>query len=445
MRIGPAVVIQTGNAPAADNMGVSKPITIGVIILVLFFGGFIGWAAFAPLGSAAIASGVVGVEGNTKTIQHLEGGIVDEILVKDGDFVTKGQILLTLQETQAQASLKLIRGRKMVALAELARLTAERDKEDTLVFSSWLLERQANLQVMKAMEGQQSIFDARLLARNGQKTILGQKIAQLDEEIKGLQGQIRSSNRQIELIKEEIRDVSELVKKRLAKTTRLRSLQRNAAELSGNRSQNLARIAQSNQAIGEIQLQISELGNAVLNEAVSELKNVQSMLFDLEEQERASVDVLNRTEIKAPNSGIVVNLSIFTTGGVIRSGDTLMDIVPMDQDLIVEAEVNTADIDVVQVGAAAHIRFPAFSQRTSQPVEGTVIGVSADSILNERSGAYYYQAIVRIDSLEGSNLKIEQLRPGMQADVMIATGERTALDYFMNPILLSFNRAMTEQ
>ncbi|MBL4906909.1 MAG: HlyD family type I secretion periplasmic adaptor subunit [Sneathiella sp.] len=433
------------NNATFDEIGVSKPIMIGIIILILFFGGFMGWAAFAPLGSAAIASGVVSVEGSKKTIQHLEGGIVDKILVKNGDFVERGQVLLTLQETQAMASLKLIRGRKMVALAELARLTAERDDVDTVSFSEWLLEQQSDPQVMKTMEGQLSIFKARLLARKGQRTILKQKVAQLDEEIKGLQGQIRSSNIQLKLIKEEITDVGELVRKKLAKRTRLRSLQRNAAELSGNKSQNVARIAQSKQAIGEIQLQMSELRNTVLNEAVAELKNVQAQLFDLEEQERASVDVLNRTEIKAPNSGIIVNLQIHTSGGVIRSGDTLMDIVPMDQDLIVEAEVDTSDIDVVQVGAKAQIRFPAFSQRTSQPVDGTVISVSADSILNERSGAYYYQALVRIDSLEGSNLKLEQLRPGMQADVMIATGERTALDYFLNPILQSFNRAMTEQ
>lgn len=439
------MVIPAADSSSVDEMGVSKPITIGLVILFLFFGGFLGWAAFAPLGSAAIASGVVSVEGNRKTIQHLEGGIVKKILVKDGDFVKQGQVLVILDKTQAQASLKLIRGRKMVSLAELARLVAERDGTDHMVFSEWLIERQSDLPVAKVMKGQQSIFDARILARNGQITILRQKIAQIAEEIKGLQGQIKSSNTQIVLIKEEITDVAKLVEKKLAKRTRLRSLQRNLAELSGTRSQNNGRIAQSKQAIGEIELQISEIRNAVLNEAVAELRNVQAQLFDLEEQEMASFDVLSRTKIKAPNSGIVVNLNIHTSGGVIRSGDVLMDIVPMDQDLIIEAEVNTVDIDVVRLGAKARISFPAFSQRTTQPVKGTVIGVSADSILNERTNSYYYQALVRIDSLEDSNLKIEQLRPGMQADVMIATGERTALDYFLKPILLSFDRAMTEQ
>ncbi|MEP3248175.1 MAG: HlyD family type I secretion periplasmic adaptor subunit [Sneathiella sp.] len=428
-----------------DDMGIARPITFGILIILLFFGGFVGWAALAPLGSAALASGVISVEGSRKTIQHFEGGIVREILVKDGDLVKKGQVLLALEETQAEASLQLIRGRKMVALTEMARLIAERDNTNTITFSDWLMAQKSDPNVKQAMDGQISIFKARDLARKGQITILEQKIAQLDEEIKGLQGQIRSGDTQLRLIREELKDVRQLVEKKLAKRTRLRSLERTASELSGNRGQNIARIAQSKQAIGEIRLQISEIRNAVLNEAVAELKNVQSVLFDLEEQERASMDVMNRTEIKAPTDGIIVNLDIHTTGGVISSGQPLMDIVPVDQQLIVEAEVNTADIDVVQVGADAHIRFPAFSQRTSQPAEGVIIGVSADSILNERTGAYFYQAQVKIEDLTGSNVSIEQLRPGMQADVMIATGERTALDYFLNPILLSFGRAMTEQ
>ncbi len=428
-----------------DTMGVAKPILAGSLISLLFFGGFLGWAALAPLDSAALASGVISVEGSRKTIQHLEGGIIRDIRVKDGDLVKKDQVLLTLDETQAEASLKLVLGRKMVALAEMARLTAERDNTEEIHFSDWLLARRTDPNVSKAIEGQLSIFKARRLSQKGQITILEQKITQLDEEIKGLQGQIYSGDRQLKLIRDELKDVKQLVEKKLAKRTRLRSLERTAAELSGNRSQNVARIAQSKQAIGEIRLQITELRNVTLNETVAELKNVQSLLFDLEEQERASLDVMNRTEIKAPTSGVIVNLNIHTTGGVIASGEALMDIVPVDQSLIVEVEVDPTDIDVVHVGAKAHIRFPAFSQRTAKPADGTIVGVSADSILNERTGAYYYQAQVEINDLENSNLSIEQLKPGMQADVMIATGERTALDYFLNPILLSFNRAMTEQ
>jgi len=435
----------TGPSGKQDTMGVSRPIIVGLVVIALFFGGLGGWAAMAPLGSAAIATGVVSVEGSRKTVQHFEGGIIDKILVKDGDVVEKGQVLLTLDRTQAEASLKLIFGRKMVALAEQARLEAEQADQEKIVFSEWLLSRADNPKVFKAMEAQQNIFEARRLARKGQVTILKQKIAQQQEEIKGLQGQVISSSKQIRLIGLELKDVDLLVRKKLAKRSRLRALQRNAAELLGTKSQNVARIAQSKQAIGEIQLQISEIQNTVLNEAVADLRNVQAQLFDLEEQERSSKDVLNRTEIRAPNRGIIVNMSVFTAGGVIGSGEALLDIVPLDQKLIVRAEVNPADIDVVFMGAKARISFPAFSQREVSPIEGSVIGISADSLTNDRTGASYYQALVQIDNLDSSSLKIEQLRPGMQANVMISTGERTALQYFLKPILVSFRRAMTEQ
>ncbi|GLQ07935.1 HlyD family type I secretion periplasmic adaptor subunit [Sneathiella chinensis] len=434
-----------GAPGTGEVIGVSRPVIAGLVIVFLFFGVFLGWAAFAPLGSAAIARGTVSVEGNRKTVQHLEGGIVGEILVKDGDFVNKGQVLIKLDETQARASLAILSGRKTVALAEQARLIAERDRADKITFDPWLLERQDEPNVREAMLGQQNIFEARRLAYEGQITILEQKIAQLDEEVIGLEGQIASAEEQLALIQDELKDVEELVRKQLAKRTRLRSLQRTAAELTGVKGQSIAKIAQTKQAIGEIRLQITELGNSVLNEAVAQLRDVQSLLFDLSEQERSALDILNRTEVRAPNSGLVVNLQVYTTGGVIQPGSALLDIVPVDEKLVVGAEVNPTDIESVHIGAKAQIRFPAFSQRSTKPVDGTVVSVSADSLLNERTGTYYYQAQVEIESLEGSNISLEQLRPGMQADVMIATGERTALDYFLDPILASFSRGMTEQ
>jgi membrane fusion protein, type I secretion system len=435
----------TSPATSPDTIGITKPVIFGLCVIILFFGGFVGWAALAPLGSAAIASGSVSVEGSRKTVQHLEGGIIAEILVKDGDKVAQGQPLIRLEKTQAEASLKLIYGRKMAALAELARLSAEQNDSAGLEFSKWLLDRKSDPSVAKSMAGQQNIFEARLLARKGQVTIMRQKAAQLEEEIKGLEGQVRATRKQIKLIKLELKDVASLVKKKLAKRTRLRALERNAAELNGRISQSTAKIAQSKQAIGEIQLQITELRNSILNEAVAGLRDVQSQLFDLDEQERASQDILSRTEIKAPTNGIIVNLKVHTTGGVIGSGEQLLEIVPLDQKLIIEAQVDPSDIDVVSIGAKARISFPAFSQRVVSPAEGTVIGVSADSLINERTGASFYKAQVQIDNLEKANLKVEQLRPGMQADVMISTGERTALEYFLTPILVSFERAMTEQ
>ena len=427
-----------------EMMNVRGPIIVGLVIIFLFFGAFIGWAAFAPLGSAAIAQGIVSVEGNRKSVQHLEGGIVAEIKVKDGDFVKKGDVLIVLDEIQSKASMEIIRGRRAVALAQKARLTAERDGLDKIVFDEWLVKHKDEPNIREAMQGQQNIFESRRTSREGQTTILEQKAAQLEEEIKGLEGQVAASDRQISLISDEIKDVAGLVEKNLAGRPRLRALQRSLAELSGNRSQNISKIAQTRQAIGEVQLQINEQKNSLMDEVVSGLRDVQSQLFDLEEQTRASEDVLDRTDIRAPTDGYVVNLQVHTAGGVIAPGATVLDIVPDNVQLIVEAKVNTKDIDSVYIGAPARIRFPAFSQRFSLPAEGTVVSVSADSLQDERSGTFYYLARVKIDKLEDSMIKITQLRPGMQADVMISTGERTALDYFVNPIILSFNRALRE-
>jgi len=426
-------------------MNVRGPIIVGLVVIFIFFGAFMGWAALAPLGSAAIAQGTVSVEGNRKSIQHLEGGIVSEIKVKDGDFVEKDQILIVLDEIQSKASMEIVRGRRTVALAQKARLEAERDGLDKIAFPEWLMERKDDPNAKETMAGQVNIFESRRKSRLGQISILEQKVLQYDEEIKGLGGQVFASDRQIKLISEEIKDVKGLVEKNLAKRPRLRALQRNLAELRGDRSEKLSQIAQTKQAIGEVQLQINELSNSLMDEVVSELRDIQAQLFDLEEQNRASEDVLDRTEIRAPTAGYVVGLLVHTAGGVIAPGATVLDIVPDDVQLIVEAKVNTTDIDSVHIGSSAQIRFPAFSQRVSLPAEGTVISVSADSLEDERSGSFYYLARVQIDSLEEANVQVAQLRPGMQADVMISTGERTALDYFIDPIILSFNRALREE
>ncbi len=425
-------------------MNVRAPIIFGLVVIFLFFGAFVGWAAFAPLGSAAIAQGVVSVEGSRKSIQHLEGGIVSEIRVRDGDFVNKGDVLIVLDEVQSRASTEIVRSRYAIALAQRARLIAERDGLEKIEYPQWLLEQKDDKTIQEAIRGQQNIFESRRTSHLSQITILEQKAVQLEEEIRGLEGQVESGKRQIALINEEIRDVGSLVEKKLAPLSRLRALQRNLAELNGNQSQSISRIAQTRQAIGEVELQIRELSNKLMDEVVAELKDVQGQIFDLEEQRRVSEDVLSRTEIRAPNDGYIVNLQIHTTGGVIKPGETVMDIVPDNVQLIVEAQVNTKDIDSVYIGAPAQIRFPAFSQRFSLPAEGSVLSVSADSLEDERTGNFYYLARIQIQNLEASEIKKEQLRPGMQADVMIVTGERTALDYFINPIILSFNRALRE-
>jgi len=426
------------------SMGVGLPLAMGFSVVIAFFGLFIGWASLAPLGSAAIASGTVGVESNRKTIQHLEGGIVAEILVHDGDKVTAGQLLVLLDATQAKASLELLRGRWIAASAREARLIAERDERDQITYPAALRAMRDATNVAQTLKGQEHIFQARRQSKEGQVAILRQRIAQYNEEIKGLNGQIKAEKRQIQLIADEITDISGLVKKGLAQRPRLRTLQRDSAELEGSSSRNVAKIAQVRQSIAEANLQIIELTTTVLNEVVQELRDVQSEIFELVEQRRSAAHILQRTDVRAPIDGTIVNLQVHTTGGVIAPGAPILDIVPANERLIIEARVDPGDIDVVHIGLPAQVRFPAFSQRSTAPVDGRVIRVSADSLTDERTGTPYYLARVAIEDDLVTKLKGAELYPGMLAEVLISTGERTALDYFMKPITVSLNRAFRE-
>ena len=423
--------------------GLRMSVLLGLALILLFFGGLIGWAAFAPLGSAAIASGTVMVDSNRKTIKHLEGGIVGDILVRDGDSVSAGQTLIRLDDTQARANQDLLRGRLISALTLQARLEAERDGAGFVSFPDAVIAAPgADLRDM--MDAQLRIFEARRNSIEGQTAILEQRVRQFDEEIAGLRSEIASQARQLQLIDQEIDDLSGLVDKGLAQKPRLLALQREQAEIEGRRSQNRASIARAEQNIGEARLRITELRTDVINEVVQELRDVQAEIYDLGERLRAAEDVMRRTDIVSPIEGTVVSLAIHTRGGVIGPGEALLDIVPRDDRLIVEARVDPADIDVVHVGLEAEVRLTAFKQRNLAPLEGRVTKVSADSLTDERTGLTYYLARVNITSDIDAALDGAELYPGMPAEVMIVTGERTALDYFIRPIQGSFNRAMRE-
>ncbi len=431
--------------PVGEGPNIRGPVTLGLAVVFLFFGVFGAWAALAPLQSAAIAPGVVSVDSSRKTVQHLEGGIVGEIMVREGEEVKAGQVLIKLQEIQARATNELLRGRLITATSRQARLEAERTGRDQIVFPDWLTAEAEDATAKELMASQYSIFEARRESLRGQVAILEQRISQFDEEIGGLKGQIAAEDRQIRLIAEEVRDLQKLVKKGLARRPRLLELERQAAEIQGSRHQNQARLARVRQQIGEAKLRISELQTQRDNEIVEELREVQSELLDLTERMRASSDVLSRTEIRAPISGTVVGLQVHTAGGVIAPREQLMDIVPSEDSLIVEARVNPVDIDVVRQGLPARVIFSAFSQRNQLPLDGIVTSVSADSLLDDRSGESYYLARVALTGDFRAVLDGAELTPGMQADVIIVTGERTALQYLMKPLLQSFNRALREE
>ncbi|MEE8332679.1 MAG: HlyD family type I secretion periplasmic adaptor subunit [Alphaproteobacteria bacterium] len=420
-------------------------ITLGLLVIVAFFGVFGVWAAMAPLSTAAIAPGEVIVESKRKTVQHLEGGIVAEILVKDGDRVAAGQVLVTLDQVQPRAALAVQQGRRLAARTLGARLIAERDGASKITFPADLMARIDVPEVRTLVNGQRRIFLVRRKALANQIAILRQRDAQVEEEIRGLKSQIKSEDDQIELVLEEMKGVQTLVDKGLMPRPRLLSLQRRAAEIRGGRGRGIASIARARQTIGETRLRVEELATNLINEAVRELREVQAELFDLSERVNAARDVLRRTRIIAPIAGTVVGQRIATIGGVIAPGEPLLDIVPSLDALVIEARVNPEDIDIVTTGLLAEVRFTAFSQRSLPPVAGKVVSVSADRLIDETTKGVYYLARVELTENISDKLKGATLHPGMQTEVMIVTGHRTALSYFFKPVTDSFNRAFREQ
>ena len=428
----------------ARPMGISRLMIGGGLVVAAFLGIVFGWANLAPLDSAAIAAGTVKVDSNRKSIQHLEGGIVGEIMVRDGDRVAAGDVLVVLDATQAKAAQDLHRARRVATAARLARLVAERDGSDKISFDVELQAQGDDPAVREALRVQTDAFDGRRTALAGQTDILEQRMAQSEQEIQGLKQQIAAQTKEYGIVTAEIADVEKLLAKGLTQKPRLIALQKNAAQLEGLIAQNRSRVALARQQIVEAQLRAESLKRDFAGSVIEELQQAQAELNEVAERERAARDVLARTRIRSPFTGTVVNAQIHSAGAIIAPGATLMEIVPENDRLVVEARVDPRDIDVVHVGLPAKVRFTAFSQRNTSLTNGTVTYVSADSLIDERSGQAYYLARVATDAGLADLSGMGRIFPGMQAEVMIATGERTMLDYFLKPIEDSFRRAMTE-
>ncbi len=428
-----------------DSPPIRGPLLTALSVVLLFFGGLGTWAALAPLESAAIAPGQVTVAGHRKTIQHFEGGIIDQLKVREGDLVEQSQVIITLDKTQTRARLDLLQGQFNTLLSSEARLTAERDQSDRLEFPPTLRDASADPDVDRLLRGETALFNARRTATASRVDILHKRIEQLQNEIASLNAQVVSSATQLSLIHEERKAVATLVDKGVMAKPRLLELKRAAARLLGEKDQNKGLIARAKQRIGETELQILDLYHQRMNEVVSDLRDVQARLVDVAERLKAARDVLSRTEIRAPQAGVVVGLSVHTRGGVISPGQDLLDIVPRDDTLVVEAHINPIDIDVVHPGLRAQVRLTAFKQRTTPLLEGTLIRVSADSFSDEQTGQSYYLARVTISAEEKAKLNGAELYPGMPAEVIIVTGKQTVIEYILAPLENSFRRAFREE
>jgi HlyD family type I secretion membrane fusion protein len=421
-----------------------RSIQIGLWIMLVFFIALFLFGGLIPISSAAVAPGLVIVESRRKTIQHLEGGIVEEILVKEGQVVKKGAPLIRLQNTSAKARRDLQLGQYRASIALQSRLMAERDELDAITFPQSLLDERSDAKVQEIIEAQERLFQTRRTSVKGQINVLEQKIAQLGEQVKGQEAQKLATQQQIGFINEEIATVRELLKSGNAQKPRLLALERTAANLRGSLGQYTAEIAKAKQAINESELEIMNIRNNLLNEVATELRNVQVQLSDIEENLKASSDIFDRTTINAPIGGIITSMKVFTVGGVIAPGGAIMEIVPQGDNLEVEAQISPNDIDNVHPGLVARVRLVPLKSRRVPALDGTVINVSPDVIVDNRTGMPYYQAKIVVDQKFLESLKDVTLYPGMPVEIFIITGQRSMLSYLMSPLKDSMYRAFRE-
>lgn len=434
----------SGPARPKNAMRLGPCIFMSLLVAGTFFGGLAAWSFLAPLQSATIASGSITVEGNRRSVQHLEGGIVKRIAVRDGSAVKAGDPLIILDDTRTRAERDAVRSQLAALVAESARLHAERDGAAAITTPadlSGLVESAEEMALL--MESQQRIFETRTNLLATQEQITADKTNQLELEIRGLHGEIKAQDDQLRLIREEAKDVQILLEKGYARKPRLLGLQREAANIEGRRAQNLSQVASLKKAISEAEYGLVDTRTRMLNEVVSRIQETGTEIANLRERLREAEDTLARGIVRAPVSGVVVNLTVFTDGGVISPGDTLMDIVPADEKLVVDARVPVNDVENVKPGLTAEIRLSGFRQDEVPVIYGTVETVSADSKQDERTGESYYSARVSFDAKTALPAD-KPLQPGMPAETLILTGERSVISYLMEPLTRSFSRALRE-
>jgi HlyD family secretion protein len=413
-----------------------------ILILAVLLAG--GWLVFMPLAGAVVVPGNLVVQSNVKQIQHPTGGVVAEIKAHNGMRVAAGDLLVRLDAVQAQASLQVVTKQLDEIRARMARLEAERDGLAQIEFSAERSKWSDTNDIERLLASEQSLFKARASARQSQKDLLQSQAAQLGQQITGFESQMESKARQLELIRGELAGVQDLYDKRLVPLTRLTTLQREAAQLDGERGQLTSGIAETRSKIDASQLQIVRIDQDFRADVVKELGEAQAKEAELAERGIAAHDLLDRIEIHAPTSGVVNQLSAHTIGGVIRAGETIMEIVPDTDDLQIEARVEPKDIDHVRTGQSAFVRFTAFNQRTTPQLRGTISYVSADTGHDQQTNASYFTVRIVLPEDERRRLKGQQLVAGMPAEVFMQTGSRTMMNYLLEPITDQMRRAFVE-
>ncbi len=432
----PAAPEAPSPAPVADAP--RRELMLGGGILLAFFVLFLGWAAFAPLDAGAYAQGQIAVSGNRQAVQHREGGVVGSLHVAEGDTVRQGQVLLTLTSGELRATERGVAGQVYALLAQRARLVAERDGLATIPVPAEF----ADLAPADAALAQESLriqrlqFQARRSGRTTETGVLGQRIAQLNEQIAGYERQIAANQEQRRLIEDELAGMRSLAERGYAPLTRVRALERAAAQLDGELGSLRAQIARSREAVGETRLQMSGVTTRMGEDVADQLRQIDVQLNELRPRLAELRAQIARSEVKAPVSGQVVGLTIFTEGGVIQPGQTLMEIVPDDASQVIVAQISPTDIDNLKVGQTTEVRFPGLRERNPPVIHGRVTRISADSFTVEESGASYFRAEIVVPAAEMEKLgrTASSLRPGAPVEVVVLLRKRTALAYLLEPL-----------
>jgi epimerase transport system membrane fusion protein len=428
--------------PAPDSIRV--PALLGLLIILAFFGVFGGWAAFAPLNGAVLADAIVKVEGNRKSVQHFDGGTVKEIRVKDGDIVKTGQVLLVLDDTRLRSEFNLYAQQYALLRATDARIRAELDGSKEVAFPKDITgEHEAYLK--DAMANQVADLESQRASMAGARQILEKRIAELDEQIEGKQARVESYRAQLRSTVDEKASLSKLLKAGLTTRPRILELDRSASDLQGVIDENLGAIAGSRQTKAELESQIAQLTNERRAKLSAMMIETQSNLADLVPKMFAAQAAMDRAEVRAPYDGQVMDLSVFSIGAIVAPGQTILDIVPTQNSLIVQAQVRVEDISSLRSDMTAEVRFTSYKQRSIPIIHGRVTRISADRITDSKTGFPYYVADITVDPAELAAAPEIALYPGMPASVMIVTEERTALDYILGPLLTSFHTAFRQK
>jgi len=425
---------------------VRKLVLTGCCTLVFLVVVPVGWALVAPLNHGVIAPATLVVETNRRDIQHMEGGIVRTVHVRDGSEVKAGDPLISLDQVRALASLQIARGQMDAIRASIARFRAEQAGSDTIAFDADLLENaKIDASVADLIRGQEAIFQARRALQLAQKEVLQQRISQLQEQIIGMEAQDRSRKQQLDFLQEELNGVNELMRGGYAPRTRALSLLRELARLEGEKGEYLSAIGRARQQIGETEIQILQVELQVRDELSKNMQDALNQQREIQERLVASEDIVHHLVIRAPTDGVVVGLTVPSTGGVVVGGRIIMQIVPDSDRLLLEAQVQTQDVELLHEGLEVTIRFPALPQRSLPTLKGHLLLVGADRQTDERSGVPYFKVRVAPDAESLAAIADRRLVAGMPAEVTIATGQRTAARYLVEPLMDAVRSAMRER